>query len=149
MTEQVLLRDLYPVIAEVMASGGEFTFSPSGESMRPMLLPEDCSVTIAPPCGRLSKYDLPLYRLPDGRFVLHRVIGVLPDGYVCRGDAVVAKERGILDSQIVGVMVSFERRGKKYPAASPMYRLYARVWTALPFLRRFVLLGDKLKRKIG
>ena len=148
MTEQILLREMYPVIAEVMASGGEFTFSPSGGSMRPMLLPQDCSVTIAPPRGRLQELDLPLYRLPDGRFVMHRVIRVLPDGYICRGDCCISFDPCIRDEHIVGVVVSITRRGKKFSATAPIYRLYARVWTALTFLRRFVLLADRLKSKL-
>ena len=147
MTEQICLGDLYPVISEVMASGGEFTFSPSGGSMRPMLDRADCSVTIAPPRGRLKRLDLPLYRLGDGRFVLHRVIRVLPDSYVCRGDCSKAKEAGIKDPDIVGVVVSFERHGKKFTTASPMWRMYGLVWSALPFLRRFILLHDRLKNK--
>lgn len=135
MTEQMHLRDLYPVICEVLSSGGEFTFTPSGNSMRPMLRGKNCSVTIKAACGRLRKYDLPLYRCADGRFVLHRVIKVLPDGYVMRGDSNIQKEYGIRDCDIVGVVTSFTRKDKKYPVNGAGVWLYSRLWCALPILR--------------
>ena len=139
MTEQLHLNDLYPIIAEVLQSGGEFTFTPSGNSMRPMLYGKNCSVTIKAPIGRLKKYDLPLYRCDDGHFVLHRVIKVLPSGYIMRGDCTIPKEHGITDSHIVGVVTAFSRFGKTCSLSNPLYRIYCRVWTAFPILRRFVM----------
>lgn len=139
MIEQINLSDLLPVINEVLDSGGEFTFFPSGNSMRPMLYGKKCSVTIVRPAGRLKKYDLPLYRLQDGSFVLHRVVKVLPDSYVMRGDCVVAKEYGITDSMIVGVVTGYNRLGKQHSVTSPFYRSYCRLWSAFPLLRRFVI----------
>ncbi|MBO7275435.1 MAG: S24/S26 family peptidase [Clostridia bacterium] len=137
MTEQMQLRDLLPVMQEVLCSGGEFTFCPSGGSMRPMLS-GDCSVTIRKAEGRLDRLDLPLYRTRDGQFVLHRVVKVLPDSYVMLGDSNLLREEGITDSQIVGVVCAFSRKGKKHSTDEPLYRLYCRVWTALPLLRRLL-----------
>lgn len=137
MTEQMQLRDLLPVVQEVLETGGEFTFAPSGGSMRPML-DGDCTVTIRKAEGQLKRLDLPLYIADDGRFVLHRVIEVNTDGYVMLGDGNLLREEGIPDSRIVGVVCAFCRKGKKYSVESLGYRLYCRVWTALPLLRRFM-----------
>lgn len=137
--KQIHLCELVPVINEVLNSGGEFTFFPSGNSMRPMLYGKNCSVTITKPCGRLKKYDLPLYQNQQGNFILHRVVKVLPDSYIMRGDCVVSKEYGITDSQLIGVVTSFTRFGKKYSVKHPVYRAYCILWVAFPLLRRFVM----------
>lgn len=137
MIEQMLLSDLLPVMQEVLETGGEFTFCPSGRSMRPMLN-GSCTVTIRKAEGRLKRLDLPLYQTRDGQFVLHRVVKVLPDSYVMLGDSNLLREEGITDGQIVGVVCAFCRGGKKHTTAEPLYRLYCRVWTALPLLRRLL-----------
>ena len=52
--------------------------------------------------GRLKKYDVPLYKKGDS-YVLHRVMEVLPDSYIIRGDNCDQKEYGITDDQILGM----------------------------------------------
>ena len=126
-------------VEKVLASQGFIIAPVKGDSMLPMLDEKKDSVRIVPVEGMLKKYDLPLYRLQNGSFVLHRVVKVLPDSYVMRGDCVVAKEYGITDSMIVGVVTGFSRLGKQHSVTSPFYRFYCRVWTAFPLLRRFVI----------
>ena len=139
MSEMLNLHELLPVMEEVLKSGGEFTFIPGGNSMRPMLYGKRDSVTIVAPQGRLKKYDLPLYRRADGKYVLHRVIKVLPDGYVMRGDCTVAKEYGISDGDIIGVVKSFVRKGKLISCDNRFYRFYCTFWDRFAILRRFVI----------
>ncbi len=139
MSDRVELSELLPLMEEVLSSGGEFSFIPGGNSMRPMLYGRRDQVTIVKPQGRLKKYDLPLFRRPDGAFVLHRVVKVLPDSYVTRGDCTVTFERDITDSQIVGVVKSFVRKGKAYSVSSKEYRIYCAIWTAFPIFRRFIM----------
>ena len=47
-----------------------------GDSMLPMLDEKKDSVKIVPAKGILQRYDLPLYRRPGGKLVLHRIIEV-------------------------------------------------------------------------
>ena len=141
MNSELDLKAMLPVIEEVLSSGGEFTFVPNGRSMLPMLHGGRDSVTVIRPSGRLKKNALPLYRRKNGAFVMHRVIKVLPDGYVMRGDAQFSSER-IEDSQIIAVMKSFTRNGKKYRENSLFYRLYCLIWRFYPakrFLLHFIL----------
>ena len=44
-----------------------------GDSMEPMLRNRKDTVIIKPVSGKLKRYDLPLYRRPDGKYVLHRI----------------------------------------------------------------------------
>ena len=70
------MDELMPLILERLAAGQDVRFSPRGVSMLPMLRQGRDTVTLSPVTGRLRKYDLPLYRREDGRYVLHRVVGV-------------------------------------------------------------------------
>ena len=76
---------------------------------------------------RLKKYDLPLYRRPDGKYVLHRIIGVRDGGYVIRGDNTYVKEI-VPNEWILGYVSEFYRSDRHILASSKGYRLYAAVW---------------------
>lgn len=109
-----------------------------GVSMQPMLRQGRDVVVIKPAGGRLRKYDVALYRRTSGKYVLHRVVRVLPDGYIIRGDNCFADETDITDREIIGVMTGFVRKGRERTVSAPFYRLYARLWVDLYPLRRFV-----------
>ena len=58
----------YPFIRHIL-------FPPTvGDSMEPMLRNRKDTIIIEPVHGRLKRYDLPLYRRPDGKYVLHRIL---------------------------------------------------------------------------
>lgn len=122
-------------IEQILAENGIYVGLTKGVSMQPMLRAGRDTILISPVKGRLKKYDVPLYRRGDD-YVLHRVVKVCEKDYVICGDNCVAKEYGIADEQLVGVLSGF-RRGDKYVSIdSRGYRLYARVWVASYPLRR-------------
>ncbi|MBO5726751.1 MAG: S24/S26 family peptidase, partial [Clostridia bacterium] len=86
MPSLVRLEELLPVLETVLQEGGEITFTPRGNSMRPMLKGGVDVITLKRFNRPLKKYALPLYRRENGQFVLHRVVGKNKDGYVMRGD---------------------------------------------------------------
>ena len=74
-------------IEEQLKNGGTYVSTTSGSSMRPMLRDRRDRVIVTAIGDReLKKYELPLYRRADGKYVLHRIIGVKEDCYVIRGD---------------------------------------------------------------
>ncbi len=109
---------------QVLNDEGILVSTTSGISMYPLLRDRRDTVIIKKPTGRLKKYDVPLYRRGD-QYVLHRIIKVLPDSYIIRGDNCEAKEYGITDSQIIGVLDGIYRGDKYIPVAKHSYRLYA------------------------
>lgn len=122
---RVNLFELLPIIEEQLASGKEVCFTPKGSSMLPLLVPDRDEVVLTAPPEKLKKYDLPLYRRASGQFVLHRVVKVKKDGsYVMCGDNQYVREDGIKHGQIVGVVESFSRNGKKIKANSFLYGVY-------------------------
>ncbi len=138
-------------IKEFIKENGFFMNTTEGTSMYPMLRSKKDTVVILPYQGRLKKYDVPLYKVGD-EYVLHRIIKVLPDSYVIRGDNRIDKETGITDEDIVGVLTEFYRGEKKISVNNPIYRLYARVWNWIYPLRMLYkkcrVVAGKFKRKI-
>lgn len=122
---RVNLCELLPIIEEQLAADNEVSFTPKGESMLPLLVPDRDAVVLKSPPLKLKKYDLPLYRRTGGQFVLHRVVKVEKDGsYTMCGDNQCVREKGIKHSQIVGVVTSFSRNGKTVNAKNIFYRIY-------------------------
>ena len=130
---------------------GRMTHFFRGTSMMPLLRQQkDHFIVKAKGSERCRKYDVVLYRRPADKYVLHRVIGVLENGYVIRGDNCIVKEYGITDSDIIGVMTGFLRAGKQHSVDELWYKLYSRVWVAaapvrIPFMRLRQLAG-RIKR---
>ena len=126
-SKSISLDSAMPLIREQLAAGGAVEFSPRGTSMLPMLRQGKDTVTLSPVSGRLKKYDLPLYVRDDGHYVLHRIVSV-GDDYTCIGDNQFVFEKGVRQDQIIGVVTSFSRDGKKIGTSCVSYRLYCMLW---------------------
>ena len=125
--EQVLDRDGYLVYTNV------------GCSMMPLLRQRRDVIEIrkkAP--GRCRKYDVVLYKRGD-RYILHRIIKVLPDGYVIMGDHNTFKEYDVTDDMILGVMTRVVRDGKSITTTDWRYKLYYHIWVDFYPIRVFIL----------
>ena len=131
----IALDTLMPMIRQDLAEGRSVRFGPRGVSMLPMLRQGLDTVTISPLPGKLKKYDLPLYQRDDGKYVLHRIVGVA-DTYTCIGDNQFAKETGLRHDQMIGLVTEFSRGEKTVSVTDWRYRLYCRVWNAVRFPRR-------------
>lgn len=144
---EIELAQMYPIISEVLASGGTFTLTITGTSMYPTLLGKRDRVTLSAAPARLKKLDLPLYRRKDGSFVLHRIIGISKDdSYICCGDHQTLREPGIRQEQIVGLVTAIERKGKQFPATKRKYRIWVRVWYWLLPMRGLIF---RAARRLG
>ena len=136
-TEYVTRLDaLMPLIRERLEAGQTVRFSPMGISMLPMLRQGKDSVVLSPVPEKLKKYDLPLYRRPDGQYVLHRIAEV-GNTYTCIGDNQFRMEPGVEHGQILALVTAFYRGERKWEVTSPLYRLYCRFWHYSRPLRRF------------
>jgi len=63
-------------IEELLEENGKHFQTTVGDSMEPMLRDRKNVVEIVKPTRPLKRYDLPLYRRPDGKYVLHRILKV-------------------------------------------------------------------------
>ena len=90
----VHVEELMPLIQESLSAGRSVRFSPRGISMLPMLRQGIDSVILSPAPETLKKYDLPLYRRDNGKYVLHRIVDAGAT-YTCVGDNQFQLEHGI------------------------------------------------------
>ena len=145
-------EELLPFIRERLAAGQTVRYLPfRGISMLPMLRQGKDAVELSPLPEKLKKYDLPVYQYPSGKIVMHRIVGVCEDYYICLGDNTYQYET-IYPQQLIAVVSAFKRGDKCIPADSISYRIYARIWVACFPLRKFLKNGKQwlkmvLKRK--
>lgn len=114
-------------IEEVIANFGQYVSTSAGHSMFPMLRSRRDTIVVRA-CDRdLEKYEVALYRRElDGAYVLHRVIGFMPDGYIIRGDNCVNKEY-VKKSQVIGVLTEFYRGRRHILCNSRAFYAYSRL----------------------
>ena len=104
---------------------GEIRGRTSGRSMLPLFRDNKDVAIIKATNGRYNVNDVLLYRKKEtDEFILHRVLKVMDDHLVIRGDNRYSKEY-ISFEDVIGVMTAFERNGKYYSCnKSKLYRLY-------------------------
>ena len=117
------IKDMYPLIIESFNNNLTFTFPIKGTSMVPLLHTND-KVTIKKIDSRLKKGDIALYRRDSGQFVLHRVKKVCKDSYIFVGDHQYKVEKGIKDTNLIGLVISYNKNNKEYKMNNFKYKLY-------------------------
>lgn len=147
MSKKVSLAECEPLITAQLAEGGSVSFTVKGTSMRPMLTGGADTVTIVKPAQPLKKYDVIFYRRENGQYVLHRIVKVKKDGYVCRGDNQTAKEYPVTQDMIVGVLREYTHKGKIKRADSFGQKVYAFFYVNTALIRNLLkTLYNILKR---
>ncbi len=140
------MDELAPVIIERLRAGQSVRFSPKGISMLPMIRQGIDTVTLSPLPEKIKKYDIPLYKRDNGKYVLHRVIKT-GETYVCIGDNQFLYETGIRRDQLMAVVSAFTRGDKEYSVTHLGYKLYCRFWHYTRFPRRaYHALKRRLKK---
>ena len=139
----IIEAELMPLIRERLAAGQRVRYLPfRGVSMLPMLRQGIDTVELAPLPEKLQKYDLPVYQYPSGKYVMHRIVRVRENDYICLGDNTYSYEV-IRREQMIGVVSAFKRGDRRIETDAFSYRLYCRIWVAAFPARKF------LKRAIG
>ena len=147
--QQLQAHELVEVLADNLSEGQAIRHVRfSGTSMLPMLRQRKDSVELIKAPPRLRKYDLPMYAGLRGRYVMHRIVDVKDDHYVCLGDNTYSYER-VRPEQIVAVVSAFYRGERRISVDAPGYRLYCRVWCWLfPVRRLFFRAKNWLRRHL-
>lgn len=130
---------------ELLQRDGYLVYTNVGCSMMPLLRQRRDLIEIrAKEPGRCRKYDVVLYKRGD-KYILHRILKVLPEGYIIAGDHNVFLERDIKDENILGVMTRVVRDGKSVTPDNMLYRMYVHLWCDFYPVRMFLI---RLKRKL-
>ena len=140
-------------IEQHLREQGFYVSTTVGMSMWPMLKNRrDRIVVTALRDGQtLRRGDLPLYRRPDGKYVLHRILRVKGDHYIIRGDNTYVREI-VPKTWVMGYVTEFYRKGRHVQSTNGRYRFYAAVWQGIyPVRWGFVMmrrLAGKCKRAL-
>ncbi len=141
------LKDIAPVIEEILLNGGEFRFYPRGRSMLPLIRQGIDSVLLVPLDSAVKRFDVLLYKRDNGMYVLHRVYKISDDGrYVMCGDNQIVYEIGIRKEQFIGKVSAVYRKDKELRMDSASQKFYMLLWRT-KFIRGGCLLIYRAFRK--
>lgn len=136
------------LVRERTAAGQSVRYLPfRGISMLPMLRQGRDQVEVSPLPSRLKKYDLPVYQYPSGKYVMHRVVEVKDDHYICNGDNLLQMET-VYPHQMIALVTAFTRDGKRIEVTDPKYQLYCRFWCVTRPVRHIWKRGIGLLKRI-
>lgn len=138
------------LVSNVARDSGEVCLKVHGVSMLPAVWPEDV-VTVRPSnFAELRRGEIVLFRRDDG-LTLHRIIQIAADHVITRGDTLLCDDRPVRDVEIVGKLVSIDRRGRQVGLGRPVWqRLMGLLLQRSDFSLRVVLgVRARLRRWSG
>lgn len=145
MSDTLSLKEMSPVLEEVLSSGGKVKIIASGNSMEPVITDGQDVVVLKKGEGSLKKNDIVLFKRDNGRLVLHRVIAIDSCKVTLRGDNQWTTET-VDRTRIIGVLDSVERNGKVYSADSSYFKKHKAI---LPFIRWNRRIMNSIKIRLG
>lgn len=129
----------YMSFEDVLKKEGVLIYTNVGYSMMPLLRQRKDIIEIRKKePGRCKKYDVVLYKRGSS-YILHRILKVLPDGYLIAGDNCITLEKDITDKNILGVMTRIRRNGKSITPDNFWYKVYVHLWCDFYPIRIFLL----------
>lgn len=148
MTKAENPNAVFYTFEDFLETKGFILYTNVGCSMMPLLRQRRDIIEIRKKeAGRCKKYDVALYKRGN-MYILHRVLRVLPEGYLIAGDNNTFVERDVTDEMILGVMTRVIRNGKDIYMDNPRYRLYAHLWCDCWPLRMLILRGGRKVRGV-
>jgi hypothetical protein len=130
---------------EVLDEKGFVIYTNVGCSMLPLLRQKRDVIEIRKKGpGKCKKYDVVLYKRGE-TYILHRILKVLPEGYIIAGDHNTFLETDVIDMMILGVMSRVIRDGKTITMDNIWYKIYVHLWCDAYPLRMLIL---RLKSKV-
>lgn len=135
--EQMTLNrnEMAECLRNTVERGQELSLIVTGYSMSPTLKHMiDRVLLISAEDFGIRRLDIILFRRPNGKYVLHRILKCKSDGlYIVNGDAQLWTEE-VRKEQILAVVRKIVKTGKTIDCQSAGYRLYAAVWVGIkPF----------------
>ena len=143
----ITLKEIWPIMREVIESDGQFTFYPHGTSMMPLIREGvDRVVLVKPKDVKLG--DVVFYQRDNGQFVLHRIVKIKNGKYIMCGDNQFVLEYGITDKHILAKMKALIRDGQVVDDSNPKYQKYIKSLGARRAKKRIRNFLGRIKNKI-
>ena len=147
--ELIFVDEWLPIFIEEMKKGKSLKFSPWGYSMYPFLVSKRDDVIVEIPRKKLERGDICLYRRFDGTYVLHSLFKKDEKGVFFLGDNQITVEGPLLETQVIGVVTAFIRKGKRIECNDKLYVLVHMLWMNIRLVRPIILSTWKFYRKIS
>lgn len=144
-TRLIPMRELAQILSLQLEKGGQAKLTVTGCSMVPMLYGYRDWVMLVPADAPCKRGDVILYQRENGQYVLHRIIALSGQDYICSGDNQAMREP-VSREQVMAVVESFCRKGKRYTGKAVSYRIYKWIWVNLFCFRKPYIF---VRRKLG
>ena len=137
MAPEILLEEYRQLLADESIDALPLVIS--GSSMSPFLVHGRDTVYLSRPDGQIKKGDVLLYRRNSGAYILHRVYKVENNSFTMVGDAQTELEQGITAEQVIAIMTSALRKGKKQQPGTFWWEFFRKIWLNVIPLRPFFI----------
>lgn len=136
-------------LRELTEEGHEVSIRIVGGSMVPFLGDKRDTVWFRKPDRKLKVGDIVFFQRASGRFILHRIWKIRPDGYYIVGDSQTVIEGPVREEQIFAVVTRAERKGKRIGPGNFWWEFFEHVWIRMVPVRRFLIRGYTRVTKAG
>ena len=137
--KQVDTREYVSVLREIAEEGKVVSMLIAGSSMAPFLCHNRDYIYFTKPERELRRGDMVFYQRDSGRYVMHRIYKVKPDGYYMVGDAQTQIEGPLRRDQIFAVITQVKRAGKMIRPGDFWWEFFEHIWIRIVPARRTVM----------
>lgn len=135
---EVDAQEYMAVLRELIEEGHQVSLLISGSSMSPFLIHHRDTVYFKKPDRELKVGDMVFYRRGNGKYIMHRIRRIRPEGFYMIGDAQWEIEGPLQREQIFGLITAVERKGKLIQPGDFWWEFFAKVWLRIIPLRRLI-----------
>lgn len=126
-------------LRSIVEEGREASMIIAGGSMSPFLIHQRDAICFRAPDRPLRTGDMVFFQRDNGRYVMHRICRVRPEGYYLVGDAQTVIEGPIRPDQIFARITRVCRKGRWLTEGCFWWDFFARVWILVIPLRPTLL----------
>lgn len=135
---EVDAQEYMAVLRELIEEGHQVSLLISGSSMSPFLIHHRDTIYFKKPDRELKAGDMVFYRRGNGKYIMHRIRRIRPEGFYMIGDAQWEIEGPLQREQIFGLITAVERKGKLIQPGDFWWEFFAKVWLRIIPLRRLI-----------
>ena len=135
---EVDTQEYVSVLKELVEEGHHVSLLISGSSMSPFLIHHRDTIYFKKPDRELKVGDMVFYRRGNGKYIMHRIRRIRPEGFYMIGDAQTEIEGPLQREQIFGLITAVERKGKRIQPGDFWWEFFARVWLRIIPLRGMI-----------
>ena len=135
---EVDAQEYMAVLRGLIEEGHQVSLLISGSSMSPFLIHHRDTIYFKKPDRELKVGDMVFYRRGNGKYIMHRIRRIRPEGFYMIGDAQWEIEGPLQREQIFGLITAVERKGKLIQPGDFWWEFFAKVWLRIIPLRRLI-----------